>query len=386
MFYDDLFFEIIKPIKKYFKFLNEQYPDFINYHINHTVTGNKKSINPAVIIPCNMSFCNSEEKIAKVQAITNEFKELNVNLFFSYSTDGIYSTDIREKQIIDNKFFDTVFALCEKNNWGVHPMISYEGIDKAIDNYNWFKKKFTQFKLNNGSSIPYYLEVRNDGWTEETLEKYQNFLLYHLNDIFHNYNKSNLHDLFENYFRSYKIVNKKYTHMGNSEGLGKLNILKDNSIPCGLSKLDLSINIGTLSFIPCHRLAYPELNGGKFIIENNHIIDIEPTEYYNAYFNLLFINNSLKPKCVSCFYNVICMKGCAGAQYEYFADPFFSIPSVCNMLQVKYNTILDFYHSIGLFHYIFKTEPLYPCNTSFKNLLLNRGYKEYIQYQQLGDF
>ena len=82
MFYDDLFFEIIKPIKKYFKFLNEQYPDFINYHINHTVTGNKKSINPAVIIPCNMSFCNSEEKIAKVQAITNEFKELNVNLFF----------------------------------------------------------------------------------------------------------------------------------------------------------------------------------------------------------------------------------------------------------------------------------------------------------------
>jgi hypothetical protein len=26
-------------------------------------------------------------------------------------------------------------------DWGVHPMISYENIDVAIDNYEWFKTK-----------------------------------------------------------------------------------------------------------------------------------------------------------------------------------------------------------------------------------------------------
>ena len=35
-----------------------------------------------------------------------------------------------------------MIALCEKYNWGVHPMISYEGIDNIIENYKWFKKKF----------------------------------------------------------------------------------------------------------------------------------------------------------------------------------------------------------------------------------------------------
>ena len=121
------------------------------------------------MIPCNMSFCKDNEKIDKVRQICNEFLELGVKIFFSYSTDGIYATDIREHQILDEEHFNKIFKFCEEMDWGVHPMISYESIDCAIDNYDWFKKKMKQFRLNNNSAIPCYLEVRNDGWTEESI-------------------------------------------------------------------------------------------------------------------------------------------------------------------------------------------------------------------------
>jgi hypothetical protein len=51
-------------------------------------------------------------------------------------------------------------------------MVSYESIDNIIDNYEWFKAVFRQYRLNNGSGLPYFLEVRNDGWNEESLKKY----------------------------------------------------------------------------------------------------------------------------------------------------------------------------------------------------------------------
>lgn len=383
MFYDNLFFDIIEPIKLYYTFLSERHPDFMEYHRNNLENG---YINPAIIIPCNMSFCENDQKIEQVRQICQDFEKIGVKIFFSYSTDGKFAIDSREQKSIDDTFFDKVFKFCEEMDWGIHPMISYENIDVAIDNYEWFKTKMKQFKLNNGSTLPYYLEVRNDGWTNESLKKYQQFLIYHLNDLFHNYNKSDLHQFFNNYFREYQEINGKYTHMGNTEGLGKFVTSSENNIPCGLGIMDMTINVGTLSLVPCHRLAYPELNGGYFIQKNNKIIELQASEYLNAYLNIVFFNNILKPKCISCDYNQICMKGCAGSQYEVFADPYFSIPSVCSLFECKYSTLLDYYHSIGLFHHIFNVEPRYPVNTIFKELLLKHGYNEYKKYTTLGDF
>ena len=381
LFYDDLFFDMVPILEKYYIWLNNTHYDFINQHlINDTGRGE-----PCIIIPCNMSFCNDDNKIKKVEAIVRRMNKLNVKLFFSYSTDGKYSTSIREKKVIEDEFFDKVFALCEKYNWGVHPMISYEGIDNTIENYKWFKKKFKQFKLNNGSTNPYYLEVRNDGWTDEALQKYKEFLQFYLNDIFHNENGSDLERMFNDYFRAFEVKGRTYVCMDNGEALGKLNIIKENHMPCGLGILDLSINISAMTLMPCHRLGYNELIGGKFKIKDNKIQEIIPTEYYNSYINLLYLNNSVKPKCITCKYHTICMKGCAGAQYEYSGDAFTSIPSVCKMLEVKYSTTIDFYHSIGLFHYIFKNEPLYPCNKVYQEILIASGYDEYKIYQNLGE-
>lgn len=383
LFFDDLFFDIMPIIKKYFLFLNTK-KDFLN---NITKSKNGVRVSPVIIIPCNMSFCHDDLKIERVVSVYNEFKEIGVELFLSYSTDGKYSIDVREQRNIDNKYFDKVFSLCEKMNWGVHPMISYEGIDCAIDNYNWFRKKFQQYYLNNGSDLPYYLEVRNDGWTEETIEKYVHFLKYYLNNTFHNAFSSDLGLLFDNYFSVYeKKENGKYTYKPiKVDALGKLIYITDKRPTCGLGIISLIVNVADLSIVPCHRLSYPELRGAKYKNENNELV-LYPTDFMNSYLNITHCNNLIKPGCATCIYNHFCIKGCLGAQYEVFADAMIPIPSVCNLLKAKINTLFHYYHSIKLFHYMFLNEQDYPLNSIFRDMLIELGYEEYKNYTQLGDF
>ena len=372
MFYDNLFFDLMPILEQYYVFLNKNY---------HTILWEEKF---NIMIPCNMSFCADEEKIQKVKQIHNEFlNNYHVKIFFSYSTDGIYSTNVREQKELNESYFDTIFSLCEEMGWGIHSMISYEGIDNAIDNYNWFKRKLSQFTVKNNSSIPYFLEVRNDGWTSETLKKYKEFLIYFLNDMFHNECNSNLDIFFNNFFSDYNYVKGKYIYKKKLiTNLGNLHFRKHlgHSLGCSISSCDLILNLSNLSIVPCHRLSYPELTGGYFIVENNKIVDICPSEQINTYLSLKYYNCSVSPKCISCMYNPVCMKGCLGAQYEIFGTPTVPISSVCSMFQIKYNTLIEYFHSIGLFHYIFKTYPTYPDNLDLQLLLINLNYIEYKKY------
>ncbi|MGN1342695.1 MAG: hypothetical protein ACI4VL_05745 [Bacilli bacterium] len=48
--------------------------------------------------------------------------------------------------------------------------------------------------------------------------------------------------------------------------------------------------------------------------------------------------------------------------------------------------MIEFYHSIGLFHYLFTYEKSYPLNSVFKDILLKLGYEEYSIYNNLGDY
>lgn len=384
MFYDNLFFDFIQIIYRYYKWLYDEHYDFIEWHNEKAMQKNE----PAIVIPCNMSFCEDDEKIEKVKYYYNLFQKIGVTIYFSYSTDGKYATDIREQKYVPDEFFDKVFALCQEMNWGVHPMISYESIDNIINNYEWFKGIFNRYRLNNGSSIPYFLEVRNDGWNEESLEKYQKFLQYYVNDMFHMHCNSNLEVLFNEHLRIFsKNERNSYTLTGSEHKLHNLLIMSINNIvSCNIGTFDLCINMGDLSLLPCHRTAYPELRGGEFHIENDKITGIKAYESYNSYLNLIYFNGNYRPGCVTCDYNVFCMKGCLGAQYEKFGDPNIPILSVCTLLKTKLNTLMNYYHSIGLFHWLFQTEPKYPSNKAFQDLLIKIGYTEYEIYTELGDF
>lgn len=364
LFFDNLFFDIIPIIEQYYIFLKQ-----IN-NLTHSY----------IMIPCNMSFCEDDEKIEKVRNICHNFLEkYNVQILFSYSTDGIYSTNVREKKELKENYFDNIFKFCEEMGWGVHPMISYEGIDNAIDNYEWFKRKFKQFKLTQKtlSIVPSYLEVRNDGWTEESIEKYKNFLLYYLNDIFYNTYNSNLQQFFEEFYNDYSLNFKSYTP---NPTFGNLHFNHRHNMGCTIGTFQLMINVQNLSFVPCHRLTYPELTGGKYIVQDNKIIGIEANEQINTYLNLKYYNARTSMQCCICKYNPVCIKGCLGSQYEKFGDATIPNLNVCKLLQAKYDTEIDFFHSIGLFHYIFKYCPTYPEYRLLKTLLLSFDYDEYKIY------
>lgn len=366
LFYDNLFFSIIPIIEQYYIFLQNNNIQLPN--------------NPKIMIPCNMSFCADNSKIDKVRNICQEFLEkYNVRILFSYSTDGIYSTHIREKKDLKEEYFDTIFALCEEMKWCLHPMISYENIDNAIDNYEWFKIKFKQFKVSVTPDIPLptYLEVRNDGWSEESIEKYKQFLLYYLNDVFKNFYNSDINQFFESFYNDYT---NSLQHYQPNNLFGNLQFKFAHSLGCTIGNYKLMINVQNLSFVPCHRLTYPEFIGGKYICDNEKIIDIEAGEQINTYLNLKHYNARTSMQCCICKYNPICMKGCLGSQYEKFGDATIPNPNVCKMLQVKYDTELEFFHSIGLFHHIFKNYKIYPENKLLKILLLSFGYNEYEQY------
>lgn len=383
LFYDDLFFDLIPIFYRYYSWVNENHYDFIQHHHRYP----DKIVDPAIVVPCNMSFCENDEKIAKVKECQKILHDLGVALYFSYSTDGKYATDSREQKTVPDEFFHKVFKFCEEMNWGVHPIISYENIDSAINNYNWFKEIFKQYRLNDGSDLPYFLEARNDGWTSETIEKYQKFLYYILDDIFHEGANSNAELFFDCFLRIFqKDSQNKYKFVEREAMLYNLLALNiENIVPCGIGLINLYIYMGDLSIIPCHRTAYPELRGGNFKIKNDKIVGITAAEGYNAYLHASHFHGAYRPGCVTCDYNDFCLKNCLGASYEKFGDINIPVPSVCQLLQAKINTIVEYYHDVGIFHWLFQTEPEYPCNTSFKKLLLKLGYLEYEKYTDLGE-
>jgi radical SAM protein with 4Fe4S-binding SPASM domain len=78
------------------------------------------------------------------------------------------------------------------------------------------------------------------------------------------------------------------------------------------------VRLGDLSIVPCHRLSYDELLLGKFIIEDNKIIDVVG---YNP--ELFLYIRTFNPqlnhlKCDTCAYQNLCIKGCLGMEYEKF--------------------------------------------------------------------
>lgn len=377
LFFDNLFFDIIPFIYNYYKYLHD------NYYEEFFVQYSRDKINPAVVIPCNMSFCEDNEKIKRVQEIHEQFKEIDVKLYFSYSTDGIYALSSREQKNLDENYFNKIFDLCEKNKWGIHPMISHENIDNAINNYNWFKIKSQQYPNVFNHNYPYFLEVRNNNWTDESIDKYKNFLLYVLKDVSENIYENQPFKIFNNELRQWKLnQNNQYEPLHARSNFLRIGIQsKNNTNPgCGVGKFDLCINCLNLSLVPCHRLAYPLFYGGEFEVENNQITNINAQENLNGYLNIIHTNATDGPGCISCPYRIICMKGCLGSQFETFGDVYFPIPSVCKLLQTKYNTIIDFYHSKGLFHYLFQNEPNYPLNREWQIFLINLGYDEYKNY------
>lgn len=336
MFSTDLFFGTMEAIFPHFEYMYNKAPELFEIGHNERI----------IIIPCNMRFVEDDEVAEKVKEWVAKFLTVNIKLVFSWSHDGKYSSDVREKCDLDDEYYEKVFKFIQATDGGIHPMISYEGIHRAKDNFDWWVEMFKKYlpeRVENGDYLPIHLEVRNDGWTDETIETYMDYLRYRLEYIF---------DMFDN------DVDQVARYMFHVDGAGLPDYdqfdcvayapFNDVLMSCTMQN-SMVVRASDLSIVPCHRLTYHQFLGGWFVTddERTKIVDVKA----NNVGQLIDFKNhhaSLAPECCICWNNKNCIHGCLGSQFEWSGEVYLPIPSVCKLAKAKTSFILKMFVDTGI--------------------------------------
>ncbi len=295
----------------------------------------------SIIVPTNFSFIHDDATTAKVQTYIDRLKEANIRLALSASLDGLLVEDIARSQKLyrkrDEAFYDSAFAFMKHNTYCAHPMIAACSVDKWVENYKWFIDKCEQYDMDILERVM-TLEVRNDDWTDEAIAHYLKFL-----EFYCEYHFAHRYDSNPNRFAKSVLglttENKGYTNFMLMDAV---------QIPTCSIAYQLTVRLGDLSIAPCHRTAYPELMYGKFVVENDEIVDIEANNPVIATKILLSNQRKSHHGCDTCWNVNSCIRGCFGAQYEYGGEPFMPLLSVCKLFKAKSRFLIKWYRDNGI--------------------------------------
>lgn len=294
-----------------------------------------------IIVPTNFSFIHDEHSTAKLQNYIDTLKDAGIRLSLSASLDGLLIEDITRPQKVykprDEMFYDKAFAFMKHNLYCAHPMIAACSADKWVDNYKWFIDKCNQYDMDVLDRVM-TLEVRNDDWTDEAIAHYLEFLKFYCDYHFeHRYDGDPKH--FAKGVLGLAAENKGYTNFMLMDAV---------QIPTCSIAYQLTVRLGDLSIAPCHRTAYPELMYGKFVVENDEIVDIEANNPVIATKILLSNQRKSHHGCDTCWNVNSCIRGCFGAQYEYGGEPFMPLLSVCKLFKAKSRFLIKWYRDNGI--------------------------------------
>lgn len=261
-------------------------------------------------------------------------------------------------------------------------MIASNLIKNWPDNYDWWISQLNKYKL---QKLPALLEVRNDDWTLDKIEDYIYFLNHMLEDQMSKLSKTELAILAFGLGNpdTYDNVNKlNYQEFDQSIIRGQNPLIfpdvKDhNKMSCALQNT-LSIRIGDLAIVPCHRTCYNHYIAGFFDVKDNQIVDIIPFNI-SMYITLLTLNVNTTPKCTTCSINKYCAKGCIGAQYESTNDLFHPCPSVCDLFKAKFSFLLQKYYDLGILEEAIKHEAIDTTMKNELNVFLERMGKDALE-------
>lgn len=313
-----------------------------------------------IMIPTNFSFINNDVLTEKVEMNIQRFEKLDIKLILSCSIDG-KETDEEARENSGNfrndAYYDKVFKFCKKYNFGFHPMISTHFIDHYEETYSWWIKNIKKYFGDEAKYFkPMFLEVRNDDWVGNYLEKFKNFLWFEFETDLKELYNYNIEEMTRNLF----IVPGTNSNFF-SENL-KLP-LPEPKLSCAI-QANPAIRLGDLAIVPCHRTSYDNLIYGYFKVEDNKITGIKEKNLPLA-LKIYSINpNVSHPLCSDCKIKKICMKGCLGSQLETNGELFMPIKSVCNLFFTKLSTLRDIFEYYDMFNIIYKQKDL---STDFKN-------------------
>jgi hypothetical protein len=310
---------------------------------------------PLVLMPTNGYYFRFEEHRNLLREYNTKMADIGLILGISWSTDGLYAVDAREDVTSEGNMtqedYDIIFPFIKEMGFGIHPMIAPENIKNSIKNFDWWVEMYQKYDLgsisNHGDPYPCALEVRNHYWSDEDINEFTK-LIRHIWDVKMKLNNNSAEKM------TYHLLSGKGEE-GSLERLTfydlaclhKASAHEEDILSCSVSDL-LRINVADMSFPICHRVTYPEFNGGKFEIKDNKIVGLIPTDGLSGYMQIRLLSPKFYVQCCTCDYRDFCIKGCFGAQYEYSGEILQPIPSVCKLEKAKIDTLIELYNTYGI--------------------------------------
>lgn len=318
-----------------------------------------KSKRPKVILMAdNMQFLKSEHYTQKVESYYQKMEELGITLGLSASVDGKYCDFGRTEN--DDEYYQKLRDFMVKHKILIHPMISSNNIQYWMDNYVWWRTNFPDSLCKDIMS----LEVRDNSWTDESighLIRFCDFLADYKFEEF-NYDKEKMLKYVMHVFTDEDPNDVKLTTAPyNVIGIQNSGMAANKDFMSCSSYGTLPIRLGDLSVAPCHRLFYPELEMGKFHVENNEITHFEPTNI-SLLIMMCHLRRSCMPHCEQCKFNEFCVGHCLGASYEQSKNMLVPQQEVCKMYVAKNTFLIYKYYHMGLFEELDKIKDLIPEN------------------------
>ena len=319
-----------------------------------------------ILIASNCSFVNDPVQLQKIQTYIDKFDDGAHQLSFSISLDGaIIENEMRPLNstvIKDDEYYENIFNFAKHNNFYFHPMVASKSSKHWIENYKWWAKKFKEYDFDIDELM--MLEVRNSDWTEESINDYNNFMNYLIEDAFNRCGRNV--EIFSNTLMG---IRNKAKNLKLSGYIPWAFPEADSFFGCTVAT-DLCVRLGDLAICPCHRTSYDKYVYGKFVLdENGDIFTVTANNTQMAVKILMGNLSTTMNKCDTCVFNPYCLKGCAGSQIESTGDPFIPSGNVCNFFHKKYSFLLSKYRDMGVIDYlkenITKYEADYPIVKKF---------------------
>ena len=242
------------------------------------------------------SFINESQFIKTFQFYKLKYKRVGMDINLIIEANG--------RKIDKNKSYNynDIINFAERYNCQFYSLITPDNIYKWRKNYDWW--------MRHTDKLPIIKELRDDNWSQESIDYYLKFLDYIFDKQFEKYNNN--------------IKSMTYHYLAEAPELLALPLKKI----CHLSDT-LTFNITNNTLVLCPRLAYPQFQTA--ILQDNKLISRNAT----IYTTLNTINKTSLPKCNTCIVKDFCSGNCLGAQFEAHGDLFTSNDTVCSLLQQK---------------------------------------------------
>lgn len=311
-----------------------------------------------VMIPTNASFVLSDRAIAEMANRIEDYGAAGCRLQLSGSIDGGLSDGItrrgNDSRLTDEKntndFYDRFFSFWRRFGFVFHPMVSAENVKYWRENFQWWDERCREYGYDSFRDIM-MLEVRNDNWTDESIEDYKSFLGFLIDKFLAERCSGDVEKLVNHLFLT-DIFNP------GSNGYINFGLAKADAFQgCTVSDM-FTVRLGDLAIPPCHRTAYGELLYGRFKVEDGKITGIE--EHNPQIASRILLQDSIlcSPGCDCCPYNFFCLRGCYGSQREAEKDPFMPIESVCRLFRGKIDFLIEKFEALGVWEVLEKISPV----------------------------